>query len=446
MHRPEDDERDAGSDRPSADDAPYTVYGGGRRTPRRPTPREPAPAARPRTDEEPARAPRSARRTGDEPPYTVYRAQPAILGRRTWADEAGDGAERWDAGAPPVAPGDPGRRRRGRRPGRGWTRLIPRRRWVCLAGKLAVGWVVLSAVLFVVSATIHQDRGDADQLLGGGSAPFGPTNLLVLGTDARPPGSKEPGAEGSQGSARTDSIMLLRTGGFGNAKLSIPRDTLVEIPGHGTQKINAAYAFDGVRGAVRAVETLTGIDVHHVATVDFENFPQLIDAMGGIKITAESCLTADVSGGAKRPREGVTIGYDKFAGGTSFRLEEGESYKLRGSAALAYARVRKNRCDAGQDDLNRAERQQQVLGAMKRRVLSPTGFLRLPMIAWKAPQAVSTDMGGLSLLGVALGQFLPGGGTQVVLKPSGVGSDASGGVGLVVSPDDVAKARRKFEG
>lgn len=304
---------------------------------------------------------------------------------------------------------------------------------------------MLSAVLFVVSATVHQDRGDADKLLGGGGAPFTPTNLLVLGTDSRPPGSKEPGAEGGTGSARTDTMMLLRTGGLANAKLSIPRDTLVEIPGHGTQKINAAYAFDGVRGAVQAVETLTGIDVNHVATIDFENFPQLIDAMGGIRITAESCLTADVSGGAKRPRKGVTIGYDKFKGGTSFRLEEGETYKLPGSSALAYARVRKNRCDAGQDDLNRAERQQQVLGAMKRRVLSPTGFIRMPLIAWKAPQAVTTDMGGFSLLGVAVGQFLPGSGTQIVLKPSGLGNDSNGGVGLVVSPDEIAKARRKFE-
>lgn len=458
MHRSDDDGAtgpDPRDERSTPDDAPYTVYGasgGGRRTPRRPTPPRPAAGEREPSGAGRAREPRPARdapdRRDDERPYTVYRAQPARLRRRgDAAPGRGDeqrADERWaDPGGPngPGGPGEPGRgrRRRGRR------LPLPRRRWVCLAGKLVVGWVVLSAVLFVVSATIHQDRGDADKLLGGGGAPFTPTNLLVLGTDSRPPGSKEPGAEGGQGSARTDTMMLLRTGGLANAKLSIPRDTLVEIPGHGTQKINAAYAFDGVRGAVRAVETLTGIDVHHVATIDFENFPQLIDAMGGIKITAESCLTADVSGGAKRPRKGVTIGYDKFKGGTSFRLKEGESYKLPGSAALAYARVRKNRCDAGQDDLNRAERQQQVLGAMKRRVLSPTGFIRLPLIAWKAPQAVKTDMGGFSLLGVAMGQFLPGSGSQIVLKPSGVGTDAGGGSGLIVSPDEIAKARRKFE-
>lgn len=419
-----------------------------------PRPASPAESGRERSDRapddaEPVREPRPARPAGagrrdDDRPYTVYRAQPALFGRRDAGATARED-DRWADQGGPGGPGDPGapgparRRRRGRRV------PLPRRRWVCLAGKLVVGWVVLSAVLFVISATIHQESGDVDQLLGGGGAPFSPTNLLVLGTDSRPASSKEPGAEGGKGSARTDTMMLLRTGGFANAKLSIPRDTLVEIPGHGTQKINAAYAFDGTRGAVRAVEDLTGVDVNHVATIDFENFPQLIDAMGGVKIKAETCLTADVSGGAKRPRKGVTIGYDKYKGGTSFRLQEGQTYKLQGSAALAYARVRKNRCDAGQDDLNRAERQQQVLGAMKRRVLSPTGFLRLPLIAWKAPQAVKTDMGGFSLLGVAIGQFLPGKGSQAVLKPSGVANDASGGVGLVVSPDQVAKARRKFE-
>lgn len=436
-----DDERENGpaprDGRSTPDDAPYTVYGGGsggRRAPRRPTPRRPSRPEGPRS----GRAPADAERRDDERPYTVYRAQPALLGRRTTSPAADHGTDRRDPGGPDE-PGRHHRRRRGRR------FPLPRRRWVCLAGKLVVGWAVLSAVLFVISATIHQDRGDVDQLLGGGGAPFSPTNLLVLGTDARPPGSKEPGAEGGEGSARTDTMMLLRTGGFANAKLSIPRDTLVEIPGHGTQKINAAYAFDGTRGAVRAVEDLTGVDVNHVATIDFENFPQLIDAMGGIRIKAETCLTADVSGGAKRPRKGVTIGYDKFKGGTSFRLQEGQTYELQGSAALAYARVRKNRCDAGQDDLNRAERQQQVLGAMKRRVLSPAGFLRMPLIAWKAPQAIKTDMGGFSLLGVAIGQFLPGKGSQTVLEPSGVANDAAGGVGLVVSPEQVAKARRRFE-
>ena len=441
MQGPDDDAR--GGRPPAPDDQPYTVYGG--RGGRKPKPPRPGAGAG-RTPQdggeadasghgEPRRRPRPGAAPGDREPrdggpdgpgYTVYDARRRPRERPVPGDD----------------PDGPGRRFR-RRPG-GLPRSRPRRilKWAVTA---VTAWILLSLVLFVVSATVHQEGGEVDALLGGGAAPFTPTNLLILGTDERPPGSKEPGAEGSGGSARTDTMLLMRTGGFKNAKLSIPRDTAVDVPNHGRQKINAAYAFDGIRGSVGAVESLTGVDVNHVATIDFENFPQLIDAMGGVRYTPKTCLTADVSGGAKRPRSGVTIGYDKFKGGTSFRLKKGETYTLKGSAALALARVRKNRCDGAQDDIDRAGRQQEVVGAMKRRILSPAGFLRLPMIAWKAPQAVRTDMSGFSLLGVAIGQFLPGSGGSHVLKPTGVETIPGGGQALSVSPEAVARARNRFE-
>lgn len=426
MQGPDDD---APSGSSPDDDAPYTVYGGGggRRTPRR-APHDDARSEPGRADD------RAGGGRRDEAPYTVYSAQ-RRLGRGRAA-----GAEPADPGYDEPPPGDRRERRRRRRS----QRSLPKRVLRC-GLTFVVGWIVLSLVLFVVSATIHQQTGPADDLLGGGGAPFTPTNVLVLGTDARPPGSKEPGAEGKGGASRTDTMMLMRTGGFANAQLSIPRDTLVELPPHGLQKINAAYAFDGTRGAVRAVESLTGVHVNHVAEIDFENFPGLVDAMGGIKYTAKTCLTSDVSGGAARPRAGVTVGKAKHTGGTSFRLKKGKTYSLNGTAALALARVRKNSCDAGQDDINRAQRQQQLIGAMKRRVLSPVGFLRLPLIAWKAPQAIKTDMSGFTLLGVAIGKFLPGGGSSSVLKPSSNGVAADGGQGLVVSPSEIERARRKFD-
>ena len=71
-------------------------------------------------------------------------------------------------------------------------------------------------------------------------------NILVLGSDRRQKNSKEPGAE-TTAPGRSDTIMLIRTGGGHAARLSIPRDTVVEIPGHGLQKINAAHAFGGPR-------------------------------------------------------------------------------------------------------------------------------------------------------------------------------------------------------
>lgn len=431
MPGPDDDAE--GGRPPAPDDQPYTVYGGrGGRRPRPPKPRgggrdAAGTAGRGPEDGAPARP---ADPTGglipdpSGPGYTVYEAK-----RRRSESEP----------APATPP--PGRRRFGRRRG-AVPRTTPRRvlKWVSTA---IATWLLLSIVLFVVSATVHQDGGKVDELLGGGGAPFSPTNLLILGTDDRPPGSKERGSEG--GNARTDTMLLMRTGGFTNEKLAIPRDTAVDVPGHGRQKINSAYAFDGIRGSVAAVENLTSVNVHHVATIDFENFPGLIDAMGGVRYTPKTCLTADVSGGARKPRSGVTIGYDKFKGGTSFRLKKGETYTLEGSAALALARVRKNRCDGAQDDIDRAGRQQEVIGAMKRRILSPTGFVRLPFVAWKAPQAVRTDMSGLSLLGVAIGQFLPGSGESRVLKPTGSETLPDGGSALTVSPDAADRARRRFE-
>ena len=67
--------------------------------------------------------------------------------------------------------------------------------------------------------------------------------------------------------------MLIRTGGGHAARLSIPRDTVVEIPGHGLQKINAAYAFGGPALSIAVIERYLGIPINHLVEVNFENFP-----------------------------------------------------------------------------------------------------------------------------------------------------------------------------
>ena len=102
-------------------------------------------------------------------------------------------------------------------------------------------------LLFLVSS--HFERTPIDTNVAGALDPAGnpltsANNILVLGSDRRQKNSREPGAEKS-GFGRSDTILLIRTGGGHAARLSIPRDTIVEIPGHGRQKINAAYAFGG---------------------------------------------------------------------------------------------------------------------------------------------------------------------------------------------------------
>ena len=117
------------------------------------------------------------------------------------------------------------RRRRPPRKRPPWLRAL---RWALAA---LAAWIGVSVVLFVVSSLSAQGIPASAQaaLQGGGLPPFSATNILVLGSDARPAGSKEPGADPG-GPSRSDTMMLIRTGGGHSARLSIPRDTLVEHP------------------------------------------------------------------------------------------------------------------------------------------------------------------------------------------------------------------------
>ena len=159
-------------------------------------------------------------------------------------------------------------------------------------------WIGLSLVLFLISAQVDQDQVSAAaqaQLAGGGVGIVKPQTTLVLGSDQRTAGTKEPGASTS-GPSRSDSILLVRTGGGHSAKLSIPRDTVVDIPGHGRNKINAAYAFGGAALTVQTIKQYLGIPIDHVFEVNFDNFPALVDAMGGIDYTG-GCVVSRINGG-----------------------------------------------------------------------------------------------------------------------------------------------------
>ena len=191
--------------------------------------------------------------------------------------------------------------------------------------------------------------------------------------------------------------MLLRIGGGANASLSIPRDTVVDIPGHGANKINAAYAFGGPALATKTVKEFLGIEVNHVVEVSFENFPQLIDALGGVTYKADAVLSK-INGGKRN-------------GGSTLRLKQGET-EIDGEQALALARTRKNLLQPGENDLDRARRQQQLVAAMKDKLTSFETFIRLPWVSWAAPKAVRSDMAGPSLLGVAAASMTGGDGTS----------------------------------
>jgi LCP family protein required for cell wall assembly len=303
-----------------------------------------------------------------------------------------------------------------------------------LALLAAVGcWLLLSLVLFLFSSHFERVSPPADvqnALDPGGFLLTSANNILVLGSDRRPKGSREPGANTS-GPSNSDVMMLIRTGGGHAARLSIPRDTVVEIPGHGEQKINAAYAFGGPALAISVVKRYLGIPINHVVEVNFENFPQLIDAMGGVTYSGP-CVLSYLDGGNAR-------------GGFTLRLSAG-THQLDGREALALARTRENHCgpEAPLPDIARVERQQALFSDMKSQLLSFTSFLRLPLIAWNAPPAIISDLTGPELMMLFAALTIGGTPPTHVLQPSGTVTLPEGGVGLTVSEAERRAAVARF--
>jgi LCP family protein required for cell wall assembly len=366
----------------------------------------------------------------DKRPYNVYRSKPKLFGKRE--DDGGlkeqqreEAPRGWDEG--PDAP--PRRRRRlpfpRRRPGRrrriSFWRVL---RWLVTG---VVAWLAISLVLFLVSAQIQSSQvsSAADAELGGAGYPLtSPNTILVLGSDARTKDSKEAGANKIGEASRSDSILLLRIGDGHNATLSIPRDTVVDIPGHGPNKINAAYAIGGPSLAIRTVESYLGIQVNHLIEVNFENFPQLIDALGGVTYRG-GCVVSRINGGFKN-------------GGYTLRLKAGKQ-EIDGKQALALARTRKNECNPRESDLTRARRQQKIMNSIKDKVTSFETFIRLPWVSWAAPKAIRSDMSGPTLLGVVGAELSAGTAKPQVLKPTGALTLPDGGAGLTV--DDATRQR-----
>jgi LCP family protein required for cell wall assembly len=352
------------------------------------------------------------RRMPDEKPkYTLYRSRPKLFGRSSNGARAGIDDLREEAPRP-----DGGGRRR----------LAGRFTFWRVLGYLAlaaVGWLLISLLAFLVSAQIQRqgiNEAAGTALDDSGYTLTSPNTILVLGSDARTKQTQEPGASVG-GRGRSDTILLMRVGGGASSRLSIPRDTIVDIPGHGRDKINAAYAIGGPGLAIQTVRAYLGIEVNHLVEVNFENFPDLIDALGGIDYTG-GCVVSRINGGFKN-------------GGYTLRLRRGTNH-LDGDQALALARTRKNECNPAENDLSRARRQQKILAAIKGRLLHPATFVRLPLVSWQAPKAIQSDMAGPALLGL-FGAVSTSGSPQTrVLKGNPEGS------GLVV-PDDVK--RRQVE-
>jgi LCP family protein required for cell wall assembly len=337
----------------------------------------------------------------DKPEYRVYRARSGFLSRlfgrreaarfeRTRAARQGAAGSAQDspgrlsklvgrasaggAQAPPAPPGQvasaPAYPPPYEPPGEPWYRRLTWKRVAVGVVLFILFWIALSYGLFMLSASQQNDKvseATLSALDDSGNMLTSANNVLVLGSDRRP---------GEQ-RGRADTIMLMRYGGGKAARLSIPRDTLVNIPGVGPSKINAAYAIGGPPLMIETIKQFLGIEVNHIVEVDFKGFPKFVDALGGVDMTFEKCIRSRFEGKVHR-------------------FPKGKNH-LNGEQALDVVRIRKNACAPEESDLTRARRQQQFLEAVKGKMFSPFTFPRWPWAAWRAPKAIVSDLGGFGL-------------------------------------------------
>ncbi|TQM14797.1 LCP family protein [Pseudonocardia kunmingensis] len=304
-----------------------------------------------------------------------------------------------DATEPRGLPAVVARRRRGRR---------------VLAGVLVVALLLIGATataLFVATESLGNNVARVPDVFGDLDAAARPADspaltFLLVGSDSRADApTTGAGATADGGSERSDVLMLARVdpARTGASVVSIPRDSWVDIPGHGENKINAAYAFGGPSLLVRTVEQLTGIRVDHLAVIDFAGFRAMVDAVGGIRVRVAEATE----------NEGV-------------RFHQGVN-ELDGAAALAYVRQRHG---LPRGDIDRAARQQNALRALLDKAAS-AGMLTDPVPLYRLLDAVSRSVsvddtlsnGGIRELGFEVRGLRPSGLTFVGAPVRGLGRE-----------------------
>ena len=155
-------------------------------------------------------------------------------------------------------------------------------------------WLLLSLVLFLISAQTQDGvSAETERALSSKASLFTGSNILVLGSDVRKGDrSTSPVRPGPLGHDHARPRRLRQ-----RRKLSIPRDVEVDIPGHGINKINAAYALGGPALTIETVEWFlgNGLEVNHVVEVDFKDFPDFIDSLGGITVNNKTRICSPPS-------------------------------------------------------------------------------------------------------------------------------------------------------
>nr|NLI50209.1 LCP family protein [Propionibacterium sp.] len=289
--------------------------------------------------------------------------------------------------------------------------------------------VALVVYLIAVPVVAWSGLGHADYAPRGSRPADQPGTLLLLaGSDSREGLTVEQQGElgtGSEGGNVADTIMLLYLPASGRpALVSLPRDSYVAIPGHGRNKINAAFALGGPTLLTATVEQATGLRVDGFLEIGFGGFVGIIDALGGI----EQCPTYDIK--------------DEWA---HLDLKKG-CQTMDGVTALKYVRMR-HADPLG--DLGRVQRQRGMVTAVAKKALSPWVVLN-PVTYWQLNRAgaaaltAGTGTGLPQIAPAALGFWSISRGDGLTLTVPVSDVDLKTPVGSVVQWDK-AKSTRLFE-
>lgn len=289
--------------------------------------------------------------------------------------------------------------------------------------RLLVALIPISAIAFIgvgfwVDTSLHRVAALVDYpdrpAAGSGS------NWLLVGSDSRANLSPDQQAElatgGDVGNGRTDTILVVHVPGLGSSApttmVSLPRDSYVDIPGYGSDKINAAFSLGGPQLLAQTVELNTGLHLDHYAEIGFDGFAALVDALGDVTVC---------------PAEPIV---DPLAG---IDLPAG-CQALDGRDALGYVRSRAT----ARADLDRMVNQRQFMSALLKRASAPAVWLnpwRWYTVPRAAVDALTVDESDHSWNLARLGWALRGETTTLTVP---IGEYTSNGSGDVVIWDDAA--------
>jgi polyisoprenyl-teichoic acid--peptidoglycan teichoic acid transferase len=356
----------------------------------------------------------------DEKPYRVYRGGRA-KGKvpttpRSGRQKSDAGGRRGDGGRPGT-PSDyrgPGARPKGGKPH--WGRRIAIGAAVLVL--LVIVWAVASWFSFSSGVADANKRLDPDAKAAlthqGGLLLSHSTTILMLGTD------NNAKLASRAGDMHSDSIMLLRTDPSHHRLyyLSIPRDLQVPIPGHGTQKINAAFQYGGPALAIKTIAAFTGLDINHVMVVNFGDFKDLIDALGGITVNVPKPIRSNRFDCPYATQARC----DQWQG---WRFHKGPQH-MSGERALIYSRIRENLLDPSETDVTRGARQQAVLAATAAKVTSIGTLIDVPFDGSSLAKPLTTDLTASQLVQLGWVKFRSSSSGSVHCR---LGGDLGGGGG-----------------